>query len=274
MTSYKELTHILDSIGFSEFYIHSISNLERRVDFGTRKGTIDFLSIKSAAEQYTYEPTGEYMVHIDNQLDSPQNLEASELILQCIEVFDWGGVQSSNIIKAINLHRGQALKKYLIECKAWFEDDTTLTVDIEDVVWSSGWTKVYSFMFGLTTIYDSRVAAYINYIFSTFYDSLAEENDKRALKSITQYFVSFKGPVTRTRCLNSDYRTSLRIKMKSSSDSRNFVANKVASWVLRYLCQLEYGDVNQEHFRQLDKAMFMLGFDIAQIEIDSDARFE
>ncbi|MGF1698213.1 hypothetical protein L4C54_21380 [Vibrio lamellibrachiae] len=272
MDSYKELTKILDSTGFREFYTERIQQSVNKVDYGVRKGVKEFQSVKSAAQQYTYESSGKYMVSIDCQLDAPELTVENELILQCIEVFDWGGVQSSNIINAINLHRDNVLQKRLLEWKRWFEDDTTLAITLDNVTWSSGWTKVFSFMFNLTTIYDSRVAAYINYIFADFHDSLESEECKLILKSITKYLVSFKGTGTRARCLNREYRDSLGIKMKSANDENNFKANKTASWFLRYLCEMEYGELNQKHFRQIDKAMFMLGFDIGQI--DSNAPFE
>lgn len=272
MDSYKDLTETLDSIGFRYFYSESIQTSKVEVNFGTRIGIKNFSSIKSAAELYTYNSAGKYMVNIDHQLADIRLIDDNELILQCIEVFDWGGVQASNVISAINLHRNHLLKQYLNECKAWFECDDTLNLDLDKILWSSGWTKVFSFMFNLTTIYDSRVAAYINYIIVDFYNSLDTFEDKSALKSITRHLVSFKGTGTRTRCLNSEYRGLLDIKMKGSKGENNFRANKVASWLIRYFSQLEYGHITQKNFRQIDKAMFMLGFDISQIE--NNAPFE
>ena len=60
--------------------------------------------------------------------------------------------------------------------------------------------------------------------------------------------------------------------MKGGNDKNNFIANKVASWLLRYICELEYKTQSQANFRQVDKAMFMLGFDIYQV--DKNANFE
>ncbi len=127
-------------------------------------------------------------------------------------------------------------------------------------------------MFNMTTIYDSRVAAYINYIFTQFYSSLSNETDRQALKTILQTLVSFKGTETRVRCLRKLDREVLGVKMKGGNDNNNFIANKVASWLLRYICELEYKTQNQTNFRQIDKAMFMLGFDIYQV--DKYANFE
>jgi hypothetical protein len=128
-------------------------------------------------------------------------------------------------------------------------------------------------MFDKTTIYDSRVAAYINYIFTKFYSSLGNEADKQTLKKILQMLVSFKGTATRARGLKKSDREMLGIKMKTGINiKKNFIANKTASWLLRYICELEYKEQSQSNFRQIDKAMFMLGFDIYQI--DKSAEFE
>jgi len=276
MNSYNELFSTLDSLNFSEFYLSEISPKTCKVDFGKRKGVLQFTSLKSAAESYTYESSGKYKISINKQLailSNPESINDVELILQCIEIFDWGGVQSSNIINAINLHRNEDLKPYLLQCKEWFEDDTTLDLEINNLVWSSGWTKVFSFMFDKTTIYDSRVAAYINYIFTKFYSSLGSEADKQTLKKILQMLVSFKGTATRARGLKKSDREMLGIKMKTGINiKKNFIANKTASWLLRYICELEYKEQSQSNFRQIDKAMFMLGFDIYQI--DKSAEFE
>jgi hypothetical protein len=275
MNSYKELSNTLDLLNFSDFYINEISSKSCKVDLGKRKGIIQFTSIKSAADLYTYESSGKYKIDINKHLDTlntPECINDDELILQCIEIFDWGGVQKSNIINSINLHREKALKPYLLQCKEWFEDDTTLKLDINNLIWSSGWTKVFSFMFNMTTIYDSRVAAYINYIFAQFYSSLSNETDRQALKIILQTLVSFKGTATRVRCLKKLDREVLGVKMKGGNDKNNFIANKVASWLLRYICELEYKTQSQANFRQIDKAMFMLGFDIYQV--DKNANFE
>jgi len=264
MNSYEDLVQVLNNLGFADFYHDNIHNVQSCVDFGKRKGKIQFSSIKSAAQQYTYDSSDKYVVNIDLQFNNLEFTSNSELILQCIEIFDWGGVQNSNIINAINLHREGMLKSSLLRWKDWFENDDDLSIDSEVAIWSSGWTKVFSFMFELTAMYDSRVAAYINYIFIKFFQSLDTPEQKEALTSVTKFLISFGGTATRSRRLNTEFRGLL--KMRSPRVERNLQANKVASWFMRYLCQLEYGEVTQENFRQVDKAMFMLGFDINQID--------
>lgn len=264
--SYNQLVDTLDSLDFRDFYINRVQNFNYQINFGARKGILHFDSIRSAAAQYAYDISGKYKINIDHQLVDPKTLPSDELVLQCIEVFDWGGVQSSNIIDALNYYRTNVLKLYLLQWKAWFEDDTTLNLKDETIFWSSGWTKVFSFMFTNTTIYDSRVAAYINYLFVQFYKMLSTSAQQQALKSISSHLISFNGTANRSRCVDAEWRELLGIKMKSTNNTNALRANKVASWFLRYLCQIEYGDTTQEHFRQIDKAMFMLGFDIKLID--------
>ena len=57
----------------------------------------------------------------------------------------------------------------------------------------------------------------------------------------------------------------IRNKYQSTNATDLYKANKVASWLLRYLSELE-GDDSQGGFRNMDKAAFMLGFDLAQLE--------
>ena len=45
------------------------------------------------------------------------------------------------------------------------------------------------------------------------------------------------------------------------------LANKISSWILRIITEIEYGhNASQGDFREIDKAAFMLGFDIGQID--------
>ncbi|NOU49334.1 hypothetical protein HG263_02050 [Pseudoalteromonas sp. JBTF-M23] len=266
MSSYLIMAKTLHDLGFADYYKNSVSGNKCKINYGKRKGVIEFSSIKDAAKKYSYEKSGKYTVGIDRQLGLPDSTSDNELILQCIEVFDWGGVQASNIIDALNLYRKGELKPALEQWKGWFEDDKTLSLNMKKILWSSGWTKVFSFMFELTTIYDSRVAAYINYILVGFYQSLDSGDKQDSLKSITCNLVSFTGPKDRSRQLNRQYRELLGIKIKCSDAERNFRANKMASWLVRYLCELEYGEATQQNFRKVDKALYMLGFDISQLE--------
>ena len=170
------------------------------------------------------------------------------------------------LIQAINSHRDKKLLEYLLNCKSWFENDEILDLKVPDFVWSSGWTKVYSFMFSKTTIYDSRVAAFINYVMIVIFYQLKKEHERVALKSVTNKLISFSGVTNRKRYVSKSDRKLLGIKMKSDNHLNSFIANKVASWILRYIAEIEFSSRNQHEFRQIDKAAFMLGFDIYQVD--------
>ena len=269
--SYSELKTILTDIGFNTYYKEEVSKNKHIVDYGPRMGTVEFNGLVDADAKYSYPKNSTHSIHIDKQLtllNSDDNINDHDVILSCVEVFDWGGVQSSNIINAINRFRDSELTDYLISCRRWFEDDQTLDLNIDNSVWSSGWTKVYSFMFDKTAIYDSRVAAFINYIIIKFYHQLECKTKKEKIKKITSLLVSINGAKTRARRVSDSDRKLLSIRVQSKNDNVNLVANKVGSWFLRYLAELEYSTINgsQSEFRSIDKAAFMLGFDIDQID--------
>lgn len=263
-TSYKNIKDELTSLGFGKFYINSISNVFNEIDYGTKKGKIVSNSVIDAGNNYVYDASSEYQVSIDEPITIDKDIDDRDILLTCIEIFDWGGVQDSNILKAFSLHRNdKELKQYLINCKVWFENSGDLSEPIFDVVWSSGWTKVYSFMFDYVTIYDSRVAAFINYVCWSFYSSLGEI-ERKEFKSLSTGLLSFGGGTNRVRKLKKEDCKKLGL-LSSPTDKRKMVANKQASWFLRYLMEVEGLSSTQKCFRTIDKAAFMLGFDLKQL---------
>lgn len=274
--TYNEMKEIFKEVGFSDFYKSNISNNKYEVDYGPKSGVIYFNSFIDASNKYLYPKKNPYKVKIDQQLNTineyEENVNNNNIILDCIEVFDWGGVQTSNIINAITLYRESNLSAYLVQCKEWFEDDETLKIGIDNPIWSSGWTKVYSFMFDKTAIYDSRSAAFINYILLMLFNNVDNLEYKKKIKKITNMLISFGGNGTRNRYMNEKNRKLLGVKGKSTVASRNMVSNKVASWVMRYISEIEYmsEDISQQQFRNVDKALFMLGFDISQINYENN----
>lgn len=265
--AYSDFENFLNELKFIDFYKENIKQKNWTVDYGARKGPITFTSVKDTAEQYIYEASGMYTVKIDEQFDIPE--DEKDLVILCIEIFDWGNVQKSNIVKALDLYRNKKnLRNYLVACKKWFENDQALELGLPDyLIWSSGWTKVYSLMFSKTTIYDSRVAAFINYMMVKFYELKIKDSDNLGdLQQITQKLVSFSGATNRARCVSEEHIKILGISKKYSNHRSNLIANKIASWLLRYITEIEFENQDQKNFRKVDKAMFMLGFDISQID--------
>jgi len=263
--SYKSFTKSLQDLGFDDFYRKNISNLSLSINYGKTKGDIQLESVLDAGHKYYYEANLDYEVSIDQPISIFKNghgLDDRDVLITCIEIFDWGGVQKSNILSALSFHRKGELVTYLEKCMEWFEDESSLSEPDFEVIWSSGWTKVYSFMFDFVTIYDSRVAAFINKIFLDFYLSL-DEDDRKKLKSVTSGLLSFGGTTKRARTLSSEYRRELSL-YGNPSDKRKMVANKKASWFIRHISEVEGLAGTQSCFRLVDKAAFMLGFDLKQ----------
>jgi len=275
--SYGELSAILHNLNFIAYYNDNIHNRNFVVNYGKAVGEREFNGVAAAAAGYAYNAPL-HQVNINHQADvlNNGNIDDCDVVLKCIEIFDWGKVQNSNIINALNLYREKQLTPYLKFCKEWFECDDTLevhipkNVHIPDVLWSSGWTKVYSFMFNETTIYDSRVAAFINYIMVGFYLTL-EEEQQNLLISITSKLLSFTGPNNRARYVNGIYRNRLGIGGGGVNANRKFQANKVASWILRYISNPDPDP--GIGFREIDKAAFMLGFDMSQLQLEGENIF-
>ncbi|OEE18579.1 hypothetical protein, partial [Aliivibrio fischeri] len=268
--NYNDFKNKLERLGFNYFYLNSVSNRNFRINYNDQL-TTEFNSIHDAGCKYNYIGESEYQVSIDlpiNILDAKSLADDKDLLITCIEIFDWGDVQKSNILSALKLHRKGDLRCYLNKAKKWFEDDNNLSEPNFKVIWSSGWTKVYSFMFQYTTIYDSRVAAFINQVLLDFCNTLTDK-EKLELQIISKGLLTFGGNVK-----NSDGKIRIRVMekpavdllqlYKSPNEKRKMLANKKASWFIRYMAELDTVDFNQKEFRNLDKAAFMLGFDLSQ----------
>ena len=57
MNTYVDFRAILKEIEFDRFYLSEVSNSNYRIDYGSRKGLLQFSSVKDAAKKYTYEST-------------------------------------------------------------------------------------------------------------------------------------------------------------------------------------------------------------------------
>ncbi|PQJ39627.1 hypothetical protein BTO00_19375 [Vibrio campbellii] len=259
----------MDSIGFGTFYIENVSNRKFSIEYNNSK-RVDVESVIDAGENYDFQNERFYQVSIDEQIDvlgQYQTIEPKDLLLICIEIFDWGNVQKSNILSAFNMYRSGELENFLRKTKAWFEDETTLSEPSFPVVWSSGWTKVYSFLYESVTIYDSRVAAFLNKVLEEYWSTLDKDNQAE-LKKLTHGLLSFGGNETssgkvRLRVLDKTMIDNLGL-YKQPNDKKKMLANKKASWFIRYLAEHTFGESTQDNFRSLDKSAFMLGFDLKQ----------
>lgn len=267
--NYESFKESLDNIKLGSFYIKNIAKRQFSIEYN-KNSQIQVSSVLEAGENYSLLNRSRSDISIDEQvcmLEQHQAIDSRDLLLKCIEIFDWGEVQKSNILSAFKLHREDKLETYLQEVKAWFEDDTNLIEPSFTAFWSSGWTKVYSFFCSSVTIYDSRVAAFINQVLKEFWDS-SNQDIQSELKKLSSGLLTFGGNETssgnyRLRILDKNMVNNLEL-YKNPTEKRKMLANKKASWFIRYLSEHTFDKNTQENFRALDKSAFMLGFDLNQ----------
>lgn len=123
-------------------------------------------------------------------------------------------------------------------------------------------------MFDLTTIYDSRVAAFLNWVVARFMETLQDDESRALLQGISSHLFTVDGNNTRERGLSKESREQLKIHpLRKGTPLKQMEANKLASWLLRVIASYQFGgNFSQSDFRQIDKAFFMLGFDLKQLK--------
>ena len=190
--NYDSFKNQLNNLEFGSFYLNKVSSRDFSIEYN-KSTSIQALSVVDAGKKYNYPNENFYDVSIDKQidiLDRSGKLDSKDLLLTCIEIFDWGDVQKSNILSAFKLYRDCELEAYLRKAKVWYEDDSSLREPEFNVIWSSGWTKVYSFLFAYVTIYDSRVAAFINQVLKEFW-LFSSEAERTKLKEFSNGLLTF-----------------------------------------------------------------------------------
>jgi len=125
---------------------------------------------------------------------------------------------------------------------------------------------VYSLLFPYTTIYDSRVGGYLNYVFHRML--IENKNQWDEIRQVTRFLTDQTGRNDNGR---SRSFPDLRDKFRTDRGLNRAKSNKIASWILLYIVEKEAeGQVRpvtlQQPFRKLEIAFFMLGFDLSQIK--------
>jgi len=246
-----EVWGLLDSIEFAKKFENKFKDLNYSVNYGTRIGDIKFNSFFDASEKYTYsnqkkEPN--YNKWHENLI----NKDASEedILITCLEIFVWGKVLEGNVEKAISLYKNNQLKKFVENISEFLKSNET--INEKNIIWTSGWTKVYSFINKDIIIYDSRVSAFLNYSLSQL------DNQRIVLNQFSRLLYNFSGDNGRLRKIDDQYG----LKKGTPSGTKGLNANLIASWILQYLREKINLD---KDLREYEKAFFMLGFDLSQI---------
>lgn len=240
----------------------------RKINYGKRIGEFEFSNFFDAATKYTYSnQISDEVFQNWGKILNDKNSTEEELFCVVLEVFVWGDVLSGNVKKAIELYKSKKLSKYIRQVIDLLTKKEiilkTKTNDLNEnnfteLIWSSGWTKVYSFINNDILIYDSRVSAFLNHTLT--YDIEYNDEQIKKLKELTTYLYNYQGAENRERLVD---KKKFGFKNSNPSGLNGFNANLVSSWIIELLrdkLKLE------EEFRSFERAFFMLGFDLKQIK--------
>jgi hypothetical protein len=226
-----------------------------------KNGHLVFNGFINAGEKYRISSTvdilsdDEKSKNWNNILNNKDSTE-EDLLITCLEIFDWGGVLRGNVTKLVGLYKSKILKNTIQNVREFLKSHETIKSG--DVLMSSGWTKVYSFMGDNIVIYDSRVSAFLNHTLTFEIEYNSEQ--KELFKELVKYLFNFEG--------NTENRERLVDKKMGfinaqPSDLKGFNANLIASWIIEFLkSELQL----KEDYRVLERAFFMLGFDLEKIK--------
>lgn len=236
------------------------------IDYGERIGKLCFDNFFAAADKYTYSNQVDEDVFSGwNKILNDEDSTEEDLFCAILEIFVWGDVLKGNVKTSIKLYKDKKLKLYTRQIIELLKRKKILSRDFKnefrnenalEILWSSGWTKVYSFINNNILIYDSRVSAFLNHTLThkTNYTEVQLEK----LKQLTKYLFNFKGTESRERLVDEFYG----FKKGSPNGVNGLNANFISSWIVELLN--EKLELNKE-IRSFERAFFMLGFDLKQI---------
>ena len=273
------LDNILTELRYYEnFQNNYLQNKFENIDYGVKMGKlfikkkvphpVTFDNLFDAEKKYTYSgEVGENVFFNWNQILNKETSTEEEILCAILEIFVWGNVLSGNVKTAIKLYKDKKLKHYIRQITEHLKRKEILSEDFKnelgnekalEIIWSSGWTKVYSFINNSILIYDSRVSAFLNHTLThkTNYTEEQLEN----LKRLTKYLFNFKGAESRERLVD---KKPYGFKNSNPNGVNGFNANLISSWTVELLN--EKLKLNKE-IRSFERAFFMLGFDLKQIK--------
>lgn len=263
----EDLDSILTELNYFEnFHENFLNRQYHGIDYGSKIGILNFDSLFDAARKYTYSNHLSENIFIDwNKILNNENSSNEELLCTVLEIFVWGNVLRGNVKTAIHLYKDKKLKPFLrqtiqhLRKKEILSKANTNELIKFEIIWSSGWTKVYSFINNDILIYDSRVSAFLNHTLT--YDIAYNEEQLIELKKLTKYLFNFQGAEKRERLVDKE-----RYDFKNSNPKglNGFNSNLISSWIIELL--KEKLEINQD-IRLFERAFFMLGFDLKQIKV-------
>ena len=261
------LDDILTAVNYYDnFKSNYLNKSFSKINYGNRIGELEFSNLFDAATKYSYSnQVSDEIFNNWNKVFNNKSSTEEEIFCAVLEVFVWGDVLSGNVKKAIELYKNKKLSIYirkvtdlLTKKEIILKTKNNDPNNDNEIIWSSGWTKVYSFINNDILIYDSRVSAFLNHTLT--YDIDYNEEQLKELKKLTTYLFNFQGAENRERLVDKQ-----RFGFKNSNPSgvNGLNANLVSSWIIELLKD----KLNlQEDFRLFERAFFMLGFDLKQIK--------
>ena len=262
MLSKIEVNNILVKIGFYSTFQNILNHKFPEIDYGKRIGKIRFESFFDANNKYKFngeDKTEEY--HNWNIILNDFNSSEEDILVVCLKIFDWGKVLEGNVKSAIDLYEKNKLKNYIATIKNLLNSKDMIKIEEclnQPIYWTSGWTKVYSFLNPDILIYDSRVSAFLNFLLIKNYPSF-NQDQKEKFNKLSGYLFNFSGAVNRDRKVSK----SFGFKNRHPKGIEGFNANLIASWIIQ-LCKEKFK--LEEEIRSFERAFFMLGFDLSQIK--------
>ena len=258
----NQVDEILISIGYYKSFENLMNEKYLNINYGKTIGILSFDSLFEADKNYAYNGIIDNKQFQDwNEILMSKESTEEELLLVCLKIFDWGNVLTGNVKTAIDLYEQKRLKIYLQYVSKLLQLKSTIDKkDIQEqkIIWSSGWTKVYSFMNNDILIYDSRVSAFLNFTLIQNYSELTKEQNIKFHELSSQLF-NFSGAPERERKLPSTFG----FKNQHPKGVQGLNANLISSWITQ-LAKEKLG--LHQNIRSFEKAFFMLGFDLKQLK--------
>lgn len=257
------VNEILKSIDYyNNFKSNFLHTKYPPINYGSRVGKKEITSLFDAAQQYDYNGKIEEEQFLSwHKILNDTNSSAEELLCTILEIFDWGKVMVGNVKTVVQLYKSEKLKDYVGWINNSLKNNQIITTKDKwqggDIHWSSGWTKVYSFINNDILIYDSRVSAFLNHTLT--YKSNYNEQQLDDLQKLTSHLFNFEGAKDRERLIKDP---QFRFRKSHPSGINGLNANLISSWIVQ--------SVNKElklnyKIRSFERAFFMLGFDLKQL---------
>lgn len=247
---------------FKNFETNFLKTGYPTINYGSKLNSKTFNGLFDATQKYSYNGTIDEQQFISwhKTLNNPET-SSENLLCTILEIFDWGKVLTSNVKTVLELYKNGTLGSYIQDVADLLKLSQTVTTvscpTSKNIIWSSGWTKVYSFIDNDILIYDSRVSAFLNHTLT--YKCHYSDHQLAELKKMTTNLFNFGGATERQRVIKDN---QFGFRKAHPSGLKGFNANLISSWIVQLLNE-ELGISRK--IRDYERAFFMLGFDLNQL---------